>query len=169
MKKVWHYIKSFILFVPKIIKKWGFFGLLAVVTLYIPLWLGYVLQDQEMIAFGWRWVAIWAMPFPPAWLAVILLASFYKWLYIRILVLIRWTREAIVKLQLQNQLAAYLTSEEIYMILEMAKKVHQKSETKRSRFRERLRKERLKMIDDQWTKEVEENQPQRSDENDGST
>ena len=40
------------------------------------------------------------------------------------------------------------------MILEMAKKVEGHSETKRKAFREALRIERLKMIDDQWTKEV---------------
>ena len=40
------------------------------------------------------------------------------------------------------------------MILEMAKKVEGQSEAKRKAFREALRKERLKMIDDQWTKEV---------------
>jgi hypothetical protein len=37
--------------------------------------------------------------------------------------LILLAKESMVKLQLQNQLAAYLTSEEINMILEMAKKV----------------------------------------------
>jgi ferritin len=52
------------------------------------------------------------------------------------------------KLQLQNQLAAYLTSEEIEMILEMAKKVENESESRRKAFKEKLRKERLTMIDD---------------------
>jgi hypothetical protein len=60
-----------------------------------------------------------------------------------------------VKLQLQNQLAAYLSSEEINIILEMAKKVEAKSAERRKAFAEQLRKERLQMIDDQWTKEVE--------------
>ena len=55
---------------------------------------------------------------------------------------------------IQNQLSVYLTSEEIDMILEMAKKVEANSEVKRKKFRAQLRKERLQMIDDQWTKEV---------------
>ena len=63
-------------------------------------------------------------------------------------------KEAARKLQLQNQLTVYLTSEEIDMILEMAKKVELQSEGKRKEFREKLRKERLQMIDDQWTKEA---------------
>jgi hypothetical protein len=37
----------------------------------------------------------------------------------------------------------------------MAKKVETKSVEKRKDFAEKLRKERLQMIDDQWTKEVE--------------
>jgi hypothetical protein len=41
------------------------------------------------------------------------------------------------------------------MMLEMAKKVELQSEGKRKEFREKLRKERLQMIDDQWTKEVD--------------
>ena len=52
------------------------------------------------------------------------------------------------KLQLQNQLAAYLSAEEINMILEMAKKVEGESEARRKSFKEKLRKERLQMIDD---------------------
>jgi GTPase SAR1 family protein len=68
--------------------------------------------------------------------------------------LILLVKEAMVKLQLQNQLAAYLTSEEINMILEMAKKVHLDSEKRKRAFLDILRKERMKMIDDQWTKEV---------------
>lgn len=52
------------------------------------------------------------------------------------------------KLQLQNQLAAYLTAEEINMILAMAKKVHASSEVKRKAFLEVLKKQRLQMIDD---------------------
>ena len=63
-------------------------------------------------------------------------------------------KEAFRKLQLQNQLSVYLTSEEIDMILEMAKKVELQSEKKRKVFRAQLRKERLQMIDDQWTKEA---------------
>jgi chromosomal replication initiation ATPase DnaA len=58
------------------------------------------------------------------------------------------------KLQLQNQLAAYLSSEEIEMILSMAKKVDGDSEEKVKAFKEKLRKERLQMIDDKWTEEV---------------
>jgi hypothetical protein len=58
------------------------------------------------------------------------------------------------KLQLQNQLAAYLSSEEIEMILSMAKKVDSDSEEKVKAFKEKLRKERLGMIDDKWTEEV---------------
>ena len=69
--------------------------------------------------------------------------------------LILLAQEAMRKLQLQNQLAAYLTSEEINMILEMAKKVELASSSERKAFQEELRKKRLQMIDDQWTKEVD--------------
>jgi preprotein translocase subunit SecA len=40
------------------------------------------------------------------------------------------------------------------MILEMAKKVELQSEGKRKEFRELLRKERLQMIDDKWTEQI---------------
>lgn len=52
------------------------------------------------------------------------------------------------KLQLQNQLAAYLSAEEIQMILSMAKKVEGESESRRKAFKEKLRKERITMIDE---------------------
>lgn len=60
-----------------------------------------------------------------------------------------WTKEAMQKLQLQNQLAAYLTAEEINMILAMAKKVSTEAESELSNFKQILRKKRLQMIDDQ--------------------
>jgi hypothetical protein len=53
------------------------------------------------------------------------------------------------KLQLQNQLAAYLTSEEIEMILAMAKRVSMDSDEQMNQFKQILRKKRLQMIDDQ--------------------
>jgi hypothetical protein len=68
--------------------------------------------------------------------------------------LILFAKESMMKLQLQNQLAAYLTAEEINMVLEMAKKVNAESDKKKKAFLDLLRKERMKMIDDQWTKEV---------------
>lgn len=40
------------------------------------------------------------------------------------------------------------------MILAMAKKVEGESEGKRRAFKERLRKERLEMIDDKWSEEI---------------
>lgn len=43
---------------------------------------------------------------------------------------------------------AYLTSEEIKKILEMAKKVQAESDERMRSFKEVLRKERLQMIDD---------------------
>jgi predicted phosphoadenosine phosphosulfate sulfurtransferase len=58
------------------------------------------------------------------------------------------------KLQLQNQLAAYLTSEESEMILAMAKRVSTDSDEQMNQFKQILRKKRLQMIDDQWTKEA---------------
>ena len=74
MKRLLEFIKSFL-------KKWGIFGLLAVVTLYIPVWLGLIIQSDKLISFGWKWAAIWALPIPPAWLAIGLIAGFYKAVY----------------------------------------------------------------------------------------
>jgi hypothetical protein len=79
---------------------------------------------------------------------IILLAVFIRWLRMGLWAGILWAKEAMQKLQLQNQLAAYLTAEEINMILEMAKKVEGESETRRKAFKEMLRKERIQMIDD---------------------
>lgn len=85
---------------------------------------------------------------------VIFLAIFIRWLRMGAWKGVLWAKEAFAKLQLQNQLAAYLSAEEIQMILAMAKKVEGESEGKRKAFREKLRKERLQMIDDKWSEEV---------------
>jgi hypothetical protein len=85
---------------------------------------------------------------------IVLLAVFIRWLRMGIWAGFLWAKEAMQKLQLQNQLAAYLSAEEIQMILAMAKKVEGESESRRKSFKEKLRKERLQMIDDKWSEEI---------------
>ena len=138
-----------------IFKRWGVFGVVAIVTLYTPTWLGFITGNKELQEFGLRWVIIWAAPFPPALLVIFLLAALYKWLWVQLVKVYHWFVEIINKLQLQNQFITYLTSEEIHMILAVAKKVDAESQEKIKKFKERLRKERLKMLDDKWTQEVQ--------------
>lgn len=138
-----------------IFKRWGVFGAIAIITLYIPTWLGFITGNKELQEFGLRWVIIWAAPFPPALLVIFLLAALYKWLWVQLVKVYHWFVEIMNKLQLQNQFITYLTSEEIHMILAVAKKVDAESQEKIKKFKERLRKERLKMLDDKWTQEVQ--------------
>ena len=138
-------------------KKYGIDAVLALIVFNFPMFAVAFIKDPVLVAFATWWIALWwgLGPLTPGWLFTILLAVFIRWLRMLIWEGFLWAKEAMAKLQLQNQLAAYLTAEEINMILEMAKKVEMNSEAKRKAFREALRKERLRMIDDQWTKEVE--------------
>ena len=138
------------------LKKYGIDALLALLIFNFPMYAVAFIDDPAFQSFALGWTAFWwgLGALTPGWLVTILLALFIRWLrgwfkqaYLDI-------KEAFRKLQLQNQLSVYLTSEEIDMILEMAKKVEANSEIKRKAFRAQLRKERLQMIDDQWTKEV---------------
>ena len=83
-------MKKLFKIINKFIRKWGIFGILAIITLYIPLWLGFVLQSSKLISFGWKWTAIWAMPIPPAWLMIGVIAGFYKTTYY-------WVKKRITK------------------------------------------------------------------------
>jgi hypothetical protein len=67
---------------------------------------------------------------------------------------IKWIDETVKKIHIQNQLMAYLTSDEIQIILDMAIKVHEQSSKKLQEYRDVLRKERLTLIDDQFTIEA---------------
>jgi len=138
-------------------KKYGIDAVLALLIFNFPMYAIVFIKDEGFRTFATWWMALWwgLGPLTPGWLVTILLAVFIRWLRMGIWQGILWLKEALAKLQLQNQLAAYLTAEEINLILEMAKKVETQSEAKRKAFRELLRKERLQMIDDQWTKEVE--------------
>jgi hypothetical protein len=126
----------------------------AIITLYIPTWLGFVTGNKDLQEFGIRWVIIWAAPFPPAWLVIFLIAGFYKWVFKRFIDFIKWIDETVKKIHIQNQLMAYLTSDEIQIILNMAIKVHEQSSKKLQEYRDVLRKERLTLIDDQFTIEA---------------
>jgi hypothetical protein len=138
-------------------KKYGIDAFIATLIFNFPMYAVSFIKAEGFRQFALWWTAIWwgLGPLTPGWLITILLAVFIRWLRMGIWAGVLWSKEAIAKLQLQNQLAAYLSAEEINIILEMAKKVEVQSEEKRKAFREALRKERLKMIDEQWTKEVE--------------
>ena len=138
-------------------KKYGIDAFIAVLIFNFPMYAITFIKSEGFRQFALWWTAIWwgLGPLTPGWLITILLAVFIRWLRLGAWQLVLLVKEAITKLQLQNQLAAYLSAEEINIILEMAKKVEVQSEEKRKAFRESLRKERLKMIDEQWTKEVE--------------
>lgn len=153
MKKIKNFFSKFGAF----LKKYGIDAILAIVIFNFPMYAVAFIPDPGFQAFALWWIALWwgLGPLTPGWLVTILLAVFIRWLRMLIWKGVLWSKEALAKLQLQNQFAAYLTSEEINMILEMSKKVHAQSEAKRKVFLEELRKQRLQMIDDQWTKEVE--------------
>ena len=139
------------------LKKYGVDALLALLIFNFPMYAVAFIPDPGFQQFALAWTAFWwgLGALTPGWLVTILLALFIRWVRGWFVQAYLDVKEAARKLQLQNQLSAYLTSEEIDMILEMAKKVEQQSEGKRKEFREKLRKERLQMIDDQWTKEVD--------------
>ena len=138
------------------LKKYGIDALLALLIFNFPMYAVAFIDDPGFQSFALGWTAFWwgLGALTPGWLVTILLALFIRWLRGWFKQAYLDVKEAARKLQLQNQLTVYLTSEEIDMILEMAKKVEAQSEGKRKEFREKLRKERLQMIDDQWTKEA---------------
>ena len=138
------------------LKKYGIDALLALLIFNFPMYAVAFIDDPAFQSFALGWTAFWwgLGALTPGWLVTILLALFIRWLRGWFKQAYLDVKEAFRKLQLQNQLTVYLTSEEIDMILEMAKKVEAESEVKRKVFRAQLRKERLQMIDDQWTKEV---------------
>lgn len=154
-EKVKNFVNKFIDF----FKKYGIDAVLALLIFNFPMYAVAFIRDPGFLTFATWWTALWwgLGPLTPGWLVTILLAVFIRWLRMGAWQLILLAQESMRKLQLQNQLAAYLTSEEINMVLEMAKKVNAESDKKKKVFLEELRKQRLQMIDDQWTKEVKDN------------
>ena len=152
-------IKNFFAKFIDFFKKYGVDAVLALLVFNFPMYAVAFIRDPGFLAFATWWTAIWwgLGPLTPGWLVTILLAVFFRWLRMGAWQLILLAKESMVKLQLQNQLAAYLTSEEINMILDMAKKVSLESDKKKKLFLDELRKQRLHMIDDQLTKEVKDN------------
>ena len=150
--------KSFWKKIIDFFKKYGIDAFLSILIFNFPMYAVAFIDNESFVKFATWWTAIWwgLGPLTPGWLLTILLAVIIRRIRFGIWKIILWLKELIDKIQLQNQFIAYLTSEEINMILNMAKKVHNQSEEKRKAFLENLRKERLKMIDDQWTKDIKE-------------
>jgi hypothetical protein len=137
-------------------KKYGIDAVLAILIFNFPMYGVFFIKSEGFRTFATWWTALWwgLGPLTPGWLLTILVAVFIRKIRIGLWKFILWLRELIDKIQLQNQFVAYLTSEEINMILEMAKKVHADSEKKKKVFLNELKKQRLQMIDDRWTDEV---------------
>ncbi len=136
--------------------KYGLDAVLALLIFNFPMYAVIWIKGDEFRIFAAWWTALWwgLGPLTPGWLITIVLAIFFRWARMSLWKGILWIKEAMVKLQLQNQLAGYLTSEEITMVLEMAKKVSAESDAKMNIFKAELRRKRLQMIDDQWSKEI---------------
>lgn len=137
-------------------KKYGIDAVLALAIFNFPMYGILFIDDPGFIVFARWWIAIWwGLSFAtPGWLITILLAVFIRWLRLGLWKGILWMKETVVKIQLQNQFAAYLTSEEINMILRVAKEIHKKSEDKMKVYKEEVRKIRLQALDDKWSEEV---------------
>lgn len=135
-------------------KKYGFDAVLALILFNFPMYAMIFIRGEEFRAFALWWTALWwgLGPLTPGWLFTIILAVFLRWARLSIWKGILWLKEAMLKLQLQNQLSAYLTAEEITMILEMARRVSHDSNIELSKAKEIIRINRLQMIDDQWSK-----------------
>jgi hypothetical protein len=151
-------IKNFFKKIFSFLKKWGLFGVLGYITLFIPLGLGYLLSNVNLRTTGLVIAAIVAAPNGLGLLFTIIIAALYKWLWkIPILGFIAWAKETMLKIQTQNQLGLYYDSEEIQILLDMGKKLKDFSDDEKLKFSKRLKTDRLKMIDEQWSKEVKQN------------
>ena len=151
-------IKKFFRSILIFLKKWGLFGVAGYVTLFIPLGIGYLLSNDNLITTGLVVAAIVATPNGVGLLMTVIFAALYKWMWtVLILGFIAWAKETITKVQTQSQMMLYYDSEEIQMILDHGKEIKKYTDKQRSIFNSDLKRIRLEMIDKQWTKEVKEN------------
>lgn len=138
------------------LKKWGIYGVLGYITLFIPLGLGYLLGNDNLRTTGLVIAAIVAAPNGVGLLLTVIFAALYKWLWkVAILGFVAWATETILKIQIQNQMMLYYDSEEIQMLLDMGIKIKNFSDKERKLFIEKLKRDRIKMIEDQWSKNLE--------------
>jgi hypothetical protein len=148
-------MKKFLKGIINFIKKWGVFGVLGHLSLYLPLGLGLLLNNIELRNAGWIITAVIATPNGLGIILTIILASLYKWFWkVPVLSFIFWTKETTKKIQIQNQLGLYYDSDEIQIVLDMGKKLKDFSDLEKNKFLNELKKNRLKMIDEKWSKEV---------------
>jgi hypothetical protein len=142
-------------FLVNFIKKWGLYGIIGYLTLFLPLGLGLLFKNNELRNAGWIIVAVIATPNGLGIILTIILASLYKWFWkVPLLGFIWWGKETSKKIQIQNQLGLYYDSDEIQLLLDMGKKLKDFSDIEKNKFSTELKKNRLKMIDEKWSKEV---------------
>lgn len=150
-------IKKFFRSILVFLKKWGLFGVVGYVTLFIPLGLGYLLGNDNLRTTGLVIAAIVAAPNGVGLLLTVIFAALYKWLWtIPILGFVAWSKETILKIQIQNQIMIYYDSDEIQMILDHGKEIKKFADLEKAKFSTNLKKKRLDMIDQQWSKQVKE-------------
>lgn len=144
------------------IKKYGIDAVLALLAFNFPIYGMAFISNPDFVQFGTWWTALWwgLGPLTPGWLFTIVLAVFIRWLRLGAYELFLKMKEALNRLRWANSMLDKGTSEELEYMHSALESVNRWAEKELRGFKEELRKERLKKLDDQWTKVVHDTGPE---------
>lgn len=147
LTNIWQRIKRFF-------TKYGIDAVIAIIFWWSPSWLAIFIPALRPTALWW--IGLLAMPFPPMWAIVPLTAVFIHWLRKKIWQLILYIRDQLDKVQMQNQMAAYFTRDEMRLILDKGKHMYKIKSEDKARFNKEQDDKRHELITKNWETSLEE-------------
>lgn len=140
--------------VKKVWNKFGVFLILGLIVWVSPSWLAFFIPALR--PFALTWLGLVVSPAVPSYLAVPLLAGLLKLLWWLLLKLIVWLKDQLMKLGFGAELFTLYDKSEIEMILLKGRKMKAKKDKQTLEFKNKLKQERKKLIQDNWEIDLEE-------------
>lgn len=144
---MWDKVKTFF-------RKYGIDAVIALVIWYAPSWLVFFMPSLK--PFALTWLALLTSPIIPVVIVVPITAVFIHWLRKKIWESVLYAKDQLDKVQMQNQMAAYFTRDEMRLILDKGKVMYTIKQIDKKAFTQKQNDKRHNLIVTHWEITLEE-------------
>ena len=159
--KVGNFLKRFWKKGKNYIKKGGLNLVIALVIWLSPTWLAFFIPALKDFAVVWLGLVI--SPVVPSWLAVPLLAVIVALIRKGIVILFRWIKDQLTKLQYGAEMFTLFTVDEMNLILNKGRRMKEIKDVALENYKNNQKESRRKLIVENWESTLEEAEDKKDD------
>ncbi len=142
--------------VKRFFSKYGIDAAIAIIFWYAPSWLALFIPTLK--DFSLIWLGLLTSPIIPVVVVVPITAVFIHWLRHKIWLGILYGKDQLDKVQMQNQMTAYFTRDEMRLILDKGKAMYKIKSTDKAQFNKEQDDKRHELITKNWEITLEESE-----------